>query len=50
MSNIIFLTPFVSLVYIYFLLDEKILISSIIGLIIIVLWIIIQSLNKKSIK
>ena len=43
MSNMIFLTPFVSLVYIHFLVGEKILISSIIGLIIIVSGIVIQS-------
>lgn len=47
MSNIVFLTPFLSLVYIYFLLDEKILVSSIIGLVLIVLGIIVQSLNNK---
>jgi len=47
MSNIVFLTPFLSLVYIYFLLDEKILISSVIGLVLIVLGIIVQSLNNK---
>ena len=47
MSNIVFLTPFLSLVYIYFLLDEKILISSIIGLVLIVLGIIVQSVNNK---
>ncbi|MBI2647483.1 DMT family transporter, partial [Candidatus Woesearchaeota archaeon] len=33
MSNIVFLTPFLSLVFIYFLLGEKILFSSVIGLI-----------------
>lgn len=43
MSNIIFLTPFLSLVWIYFLIGEKILLSSIIGLLIIVIGIIIQS-------
>lgn len=41
MSNIIFLTPFLSLVYIYFLIGEKILISSVVGLIIIVLGIVL---------
>jgi drug/metabolite transporter (DMT)-like permease len=46
MSNFIFLTPFLSLVYIYFLLGEEILISSFIGLIFIVLGIIIQSRIK----
>ncbi len=47
MSNIIFLTPFISLIYIYFLLEERILVSSIIGLIVIVLGIMIQSTGKK---
>lgn len=47
MSNIIFLTPFISLVYIYFLLGEQILPSSIIGLIIIVSGILIQSAQSK---
>jgi drug/metabolite transporter (DMT)-like permease len=48
MSNIIFLTPFISLIYIYFLLGEKILLSSVIGLIIIVIGIIIQKQNNKN--
>lgn len=43
MSNMIFLTPFLSLVYIYFLIGEKILLSSVIGLIIIILGILISS-------
>ena len=43
MSNMIFLTPFVSLVYIHFLVGEKILISSIIGLVVIIIGIFIQS-------
>ena len=42
MSNMIFLTPFISLVYIYFLLSESILVSSIVGLLIIVAGILIQ--------
>jgi len=47
MSNMILLTPFISLVYIYFLLGEKILISSVVGLLIIVVGIIIQSTRKR---
>lgn len=43
MSGIIYLTPFVSLVYIYILLKESILISSVVGLIIIVAGIVLQS-------
>ena len=46
MSNIIFLTPFMSLIWIYFLLGEKVLLSSIIGLALIVAGIIIQSGKK----
>jgi len=49
MSNMIFLTPFLALIYIYFLVGEEILISSIIGLFLIVFGIIIQSYNKKTI-
>lgn len=47
MSNMIFLTPFLSLVYIYFLVGEKILISSVVGLVVIVVGILIQSIKKK---
>jgi drug/metabolite transporter (DMT)-like permease len=45
-ANIAFLTPFFSLIYIYFLLHEKIQIYSIIGLIFICIGIFIQ--NRKS--
>lgn len=43
MSNIVFLTPFLSLVYIHLLLGERILMTSILGLIFILLGILIQS-------
>ncbi len=46
-SSIILITPFLSLVFIYFMLGEKILISSIIGLFIIVAGILIQSFSTK---
>jgi len=46
-SNIVFLTPFISLIYIYFLLGEKIIVSSIIGLMIIIAGIVLQSYNFK---
>ena len=46
-SNVLFLTPFISLIYIHFLVGEKILLSSIIGLIFIVIGILIQSKNNK---
>ncbi len=43
MSNLIFLTPFISFVYIYILTGEGILLSSFIGLVILVAGILIQS-------
>jgi len=46
MSNIIYLTPFISLIYIYFLVGEKILPSSIIGLGLIIGGILIQSTRR----
>lgn len=45
MSNIVFLTPFVSLIYIYLLLGEKILLTSFIGLLIIVSGMLVQSIR-----
>lgn len=50
MANIVFLTPFLSLVYIYFLVDEPILMSSIIGLAFIVLGIAIQESRRQKIE
>lgn len=47
MSNMILLTPFISLIYIYFLVGEKILPSSLIGLVAIVIGIFIQSAGKR---
>jgi drug/metabolite transporter (DMT)-like permease len=41
-SSALYLTPFLSLIYIYFFLDEKILISSILGLSIVVTGIAVQ--------
>lgn len=43
MSNMIFLTPFFSLVFGYFLVGERVLLSSLVGLIVIVSGILIQS-------
>ena len=45
-SNLIFLSPFLSLVFIYFILGEKILLSTIIALIMIVSGLIIQQKVK----
>ncbi len=46
-SNLIFLSPFISLIFISLFLHEKVLISTIIGLIIIILGIVIDKYNKK---
>src|SRR6266480_5049971 len=46
-SNTVFLTPFLSLVYIALFLGEKILLSSVVGLVIIVIGIILQSVNLR---
>lgn len=46
-ANLAFITPFLSLVYIYFLLGEAILPSSILGLVLIAGGIIFQNLNLK---
>lgn len=46
-SNALYLTPFLSLIYISVFLDEKILLSSFLGLIIIVCGIVIQSFKLK---
>lgn len=48
MSNIVFLTPFLSLVYIHFLLGEEILITSILGLLFILAGILIQYTRKNN--
>jgi drug/metabolite transporter (DMT)-like permease len=49
-SSMLYLTPFLSLVYIYLFLDEKILISSIMGLLIVVTGIAIQWKKSPSTK
>lgn len=45
-SNILYLTPFVSLIYISIFLDEKILMSSVIGLVVIVFGVVLQYIGK----
>jgi drug/metabolite transporter (DMT)-like permease len=47
-SNLAYLTPFISMVFTYFVLDEKIKPLSIIGLLIIILGIFIQLKDKKN--
>ncbi|TAL71085.1 MAG: DMT family transporter [Bacteroidetes bacterium] len=49
-SNIIYLSPFISLVFIYFILGEKILLSSFLGLAFIISGILIQQINYKIIQ
>ncbi len=46
-STLLYLTPAVSLVYVYFLLDERILPSSLAGLVVIVAGILFQSFSRK---
>jgi len=46
-ANLMFLTPFLSLVYIYFLLGERILPSSIVGLVFIVAGAAVQSIRRR---
>lgn len=46
LSNIILLTPFVTIIYIYFILGETILFSSILGLIFIIFGILLQSKKR----
>ncbi len=47
-ANLLYLTPFTSLIYIRLFLDEAILISSVVGLVVIVSGIVIQSLGMRS--
>jgi drug/metabolite transporter (DMT)-like permease len=47
MSNIVFLTPFISLIYIYLLIGEEILLTSIIGLILIVIGIYLHNNRRR---
>ncbi|MBU3912520.1 MAG: DMT family transporter [Nanoarchaeota archaeon] len=46
-STALYLTPFISLIYIWLFLDEKILLSSILGLVVIVAGILIQSYKNR---
>ncbi|WP_097026284.1 DMT family transporter [Clostridium peptidivorans] len=47
MSNMIFLTPFISLIYTHFILDERIYVSSFIGLLFITSGILVEKLVTK---
>lgn len=47
MANLVFLTPFISLIFISIFLNEKILVSSFAGLIFIITGILIQSIRNK---
>ncbi len=46
-SNLAFITPFLSLIYIYFILHEPISIYSLLGLVVIVCGVFVQMKNKK---
>ena len=46
-ANLIFISPFISLVFIYFILGEKIYVSTVIGLTTIIVGLIIQQLKQK---
>ena len=46
-SNLAYLTPFVSLIWIYFLVGEPITMASVVGLLIIVAGVILQMFDKK---
>ena len=45
-ANLIFISPFISLVFIYFIVGEKILVSTVIGLTTIIIGLIIQQLKS----
>jgi len=47
MSSIVFITPFVSLFYIYFLLGEEILLFSVLGLFVIIFGIFLNNIWRK---
>lgn len=51
-ANLIFIAPFLSLIFIYFLVGEKILLATVVGLVLIVIGLLIQQshLIKKKIK
>ncbi len=49
-SNLLYLTPFISLIYISIFLDEKILISAVVGIVVIVLGVLSQYINIKKYK
>ena len=46
-SSLTYLTPFVALIFIYFLVGEKILLSSFIGLLLIIGGVLIQMTRKR---
>jgi len=47
-ANLIFIAPFVSLILIYLILDEKILFSTVIGLCLIIMGLLLQQIKKRS--
>lgn len=47
-ANLIFISPFISLIFIYFILDEKILVSTLVGLSFIIVGLLIQQKKPKA--
>jgi drug/metabolite transporter (DMT)-like permease len=48
-ANLIFISPFLSLIFIYFLVGEQILVSTFIGLVFIITGLLIQTIKMKDI-
>ncbi len=48
-ANLIFISPFLSLVFIYLLVGEKILLSTFVGLVLIILGLLLQQKKEKKI-
>jgi len=46
-SNLVYISPFISLIFIHFILGEKIFYTTIIGLALIIIGIFVQQINKK---
>lgn len=46
-ANLIFISPFISLIFIYFLVGEEILVSTLVGLCMIIIGLILQELGKR---
>ncbi len=47
LSNLVFISPFLSLIWIYIILDESVFYTTIIGLVLIIIGIFVQQFSKK---